>query len=362
MIGIRGVIAFFICMAWLSSSHAADWNNPANRYEEAYRAYSDAKCPISDDGISHFVYFTRDRRRMRKHDFLDNERFSGAQIMYSWRQLEKVEGRYDFSDIRSDLNYLKAHGKTLFIQLQDVSFSSKYKAVPNYILSSDYDYGALPSKANGKTIGWIAKRWNPKVRARYGALLEALGEEFDGEIAGINLQETAIEVSKDADPTFSEAVYAEAIKDNMRNLKSAFPNTTTMQYANFMPGEWLPWTNKGYLKGIYETGQEIGVGLGAPDLMYKRRGQLNHPIAMMHEGEFSVPLGIAVQDGNYVGSTGADEHFEGRKDEGIETNSAVPLLHAFAKDFLKVDYMFWADQKPYFQKLVLPCFSEKPIK
>ncbi|GAL34706.1 hypothetical protein JCM19240_4256 [Vibrio maritimus] len=36
-----------------------------------------------------------------------------------------------------------------------------------------------------------------------------------------------------------------------------------MQYANFMIGEWLPWEDKGYLKSIYEYGQQIGVGLGA---------------------------------------------------------------------------------------------------
>lgn len=295
---------------------------------------------------------------MRGHEFLDHDRFAGAQIMYSWRQLEKSEGRYDFSDIRSDLKYLQTHGKTLFIQLQDVSFSANYKAIPNYLLKSEYDGGVTPSKANGKTIGWISKRWNPKVQERYGALLQALGEEFDGKIEGINLQETAIEVSKDSDPTFSETLYVEAIKNNMRELKSAFPTSTTLQYANFMPGEWLPWEDKGYLRDIYETGENIGVGLGAPDLMYKRRGQLNHPIAMMHEGEFSVPLGIAVQDGNYVGSTGADAHFKDRKSDEAATLNAVPLLHAFAKDFLEVDYMFWVDQKPYFRTQVMPCFDK----
>ncbi len=340
-----------------ASASASEWENPGDKYEEAYKAYTDASCPIAKDDITHFVYFTRDRKRMRGHEFLEHDRFAGAQIMYSWRPLEKRKGRYDFSDIRSDLRYLKAHGKTLFIQLQDVSFSAKYKAVPNYLLTSEYDGGIVPSKANGKTIGWTAKRWNPKVQERYAALLKALGEEFDGDIEGINLQETAIEVSLESDPMFSEALYVEAIKNNMRALKAAFPTSTTMQYANFMPGEWLPWEDEGYLRDIYKAGQEIGVGLGAPDLMFKRRGQLNHPIAMMHEGEFSVPLGIAVQDGNYVGSTGADTHFKNRKEKGGEVNSVVPLLHAFAKDFLTVDYMFWVDQQPYFRTQVMPCFD-----
>lgn len=85
--------------------------------------------------------------------------------------------------------------------------------------------------------------------------------------------------------------------------------------------------------------------------------QVNHPITMMHESTFTAPLGIAIQDGNYVGSTGADEHFEDRRTEAAEANSVVPMLHAFAQDFLKVDYMFWVDQKPYFQDQVLTCFA-----
>lgn len=37
--------------------------------------------------------------------------------------------------------------------------------------------------------------------------------------------------------------------------------------------------------------------------------------------------------------------------------NVVPLLHAFAKDFLKVDYMFWVNQEPYFEEDVIPCFK-----
>ncbi|MEL7111033.1 MAG: hypothetical protein AAGJ68_10465 [Pseudomonadota bacterium] len=353
-------IVGFCTLIWLfcgSTAYAQSWNNPADKYMYAHKEYASATCPIAPDNVSHFVYFTRDRHRMRGHAFLKSDRFEGAQIMYAWRQLEKAEGEYDFSVIRSDIKYLKSHGKKLFIQLQDVSFSAQYKALPNYMLTERFDGGMVPYRANGKTIGWISKRWNPDVQNRFHALLDALGEAFDGEIEGINLQETAIDVSEDLDPSFSPQSYADAIKQNMRALKSAFPRSTTMQYANFMPGEWLPWEDEGYLRGIYELGEEIGVGLGAPDLMVKRRAQLNHPIAMMHEGDFSAPLGIAIQDGNYVGSTGADEHFKDRKERESAIRSLVPMLHAFASDFLKVDYMFWVDQAPYFKAQVLPCLD-----
>ena len=92
---------------------AEQWQNPADRYEDAYKAYLDAACPIAADQVSHFVYFARDRGRMRGHPFLEHSRFEGAQIMYPWRALERAEGDYDFSIIRSDVEYLKKHGKQL---------------------------------------------------------------------------------------------------------------------------------------------------------------------------------------------------------------------------------------------------------
>ena len=146
----------------------------------------------------------------------------------------------------------------------------------------------------------------------------------------------------------------------MLALKKAFPNSTTMLYANFVPGEWLPWNDKGYLKSIYAYGEEIGVGLGNPDLMVTRKAQLNNPLRLMHEGNYSVPIGIAIQDGNYIGKTGADSDYNEYTDQGKQAHqNIVPLLHAFAKDFLKVSYMFWVNQKPYFEEDVMPCFSNE---
>jgi hypothetical protein len=143
-------------------------------------------------------------------------------------------------------------------------------------------------------------------------------------------------------------------------MKKSFPSSTTMIYANFMPGELLPWNDKGYLKSIYQYGEEIGVGLGGPDLMVTRKAQLNNALALMHEGKYTVPIGIAIQDGNYIGKTGADlDYNEDADKEKKSRKNIVPLLHGFAKDFLRVQYMFWVNQNPYFQEDVLPCFSRE---
>jgi len=334
-------------------SVSAEWENPSENYVDVYKNYEDAKSPIEQDGIKHFVYFARDRESIHNHPLLDHPRFEGAQIMYSWAQLEPSQGQYDFSIISDDYNYLQSKGKRLFIQLQDATFSTRWKGVPQYLLTEEYDGGSIYQRGdNGELEGWTAKRWNKNVQLRFASLLKALGEEFDGKIEGINLQESSIGVSNEFDKSFTPLIYAESLKINMLALKNAFPNSVTMQYANFMPGEWLPWEDLGYLKSIYLYGEEIGVGLGAPDLMVRRKGQLNHALAMMHENNYSVPLGIAVQDGNYIGQTGSDQVIDDRK-------NIVPMLHAFAKDFLKVNYMFWVDQEPYFLQDVLPCFSSE---
>lgn len=325
------------------------------KYADAYKKYLDAACPVTKDSIQHFVYFARDREAIINHPFLTHPMFKGAQAMYAWKELEPEKGKYDFTVLRKDYDYLKKFGKTIFIELQDASFNPKNKPVPDYLFTEEYNGGAsLQFNDQGKPEGWVAKRWNKKVRERFALLLTALGKAFDGKIAGINLQESSIGVSTQTDSSFAEQGYVEGLKENMLALKRAFPHSVTMQYANFMPGEWLPQQDKGYLRSIYAYGEQIGVGLGGPDLMVTRRGQLHHALKFMHEGTYTVPIGIAVQDGNYFGQTGDEkEDTQG----GVHKN-LVPLLHAFAKDFLKVSYMFWANQAPYFSTDVLPCFSK----
>lgn len=333
--------------------HSQNWDDPSERYRDAHKKYLNATCPIEENSIKHFVYFSKDRDAVRNHPLLTIPQFSGAQIMYSWNELEPQKDQYNFLLILEDYEYLKSHGKKLFIQLQDVTFNPQRKAVPNYLLTKEYNGGAVIQVTdNGEPEGWVAKRWNVKVQERFALLLEALGGILDGKIEGINLQETAIGVSQKQDASFSTELYTKGVKINMLSLKKAFPLSTTMQYANFMPGEWLPWEDKGYLRSIYKYGEEIGVGLGGPDLMFTKKGQLNHALALMHESNYSVPLGVAIQDGNYIGKTNNEEISKDR-------TNIVPQLHAFANDFLKVNYMFWVNQKPYFEEDVVSCFSKK---
>ena len=150
-------------------------------------------------------------------------------------------------------------------------------------------------------------------------------------------------MSHSTDPSFSPEVYAEALKAGMRTLKDAFPRSVTMQYANFMPGEWLPWEDRGYLKAIYAHAEQISVGVGGPDLLPYRRGQLNHSYPLMAARGPGVLAGVAVQDGNLA-------------QQNPETGKKVTPaeLNRFAREPLRLDYVFWGTEEPYYSREVLP--------
>jgi hypothetical protein len=55
---------------------------------------------------------------------------------------------------------------------------------------------------------------------------------------------------------FTPAIYRNAVITNMTALKRAFPKSVAMQYANFMPGEWLPGKDGFYLRSVYQRARQ----------------------------------------------------------------------------------------------------------
>src|SRR4029078_10766451 len=244
--------------------------------------------------LHHFVFFGGDRDAIKTDSlFLNTKSTEGAQIIYTWKFLERGKDGYDFSEVRQNLEFLRSHGKKLWIQLQDVSFGDQ-KNVPEYLLKDPvYHVGAEKTySVRGdndelvKPSGWVARRWDPAVQERFAKLLTALGQEFDGEIEGINLPETSMEygsTGKLFPPGFTNDIYRAAIKTNLAALKKAFPKSVAMQYANFMPGEWRPTDNKGYLEDVYNFATSIKAALGGPDLMPSRPGQMKSSYPLLRD-------------------------------------------------------------------------------
>ena len=316
----------------------------------------------SGKGPRHYVFFNRDREKISDAAFLQTKAFEGAQLKYTWRELEREKGGYDFSAIQHDLVFLNSKGKKLFIQLQEASFDPSIILVPRYLVDDPRYHGGADKQYSIKDddeeravpAGWVARRWDPAVQERFHKLLLALGGEFDGKIEGINLAETAVDFGESGrlfPKGFTPATYRDAVITNMMILKRAFPKSVTMQYANFMPGEWLPGNDQSYLRSVYRRAKEMKVGVGGPDLLPYKPGQMNHCYPLIRECAGKIATGIAVQDGNY-------EHKNPKTAQPVTLSELI----GFATEHLKVDYIFWCTQEPFYSQKLIPFLQEQRAK
>lgn len=299
--------------------------------------------------VHHYVFFGMDRESIpNAKTFFDTRAFEGAQVAYSWRQLEHTKDEYDFSLIREDLALLDKHKKKLWIQIQDVAFSDRWKMVPEYLLKEPQFGGGVvrqykypgSDESRAVPLGWMAKRWEPGVRARFHKLLIALGKEFDGRIVGINLEETAADfghTGKLYPEGFTRELYRDAIIANMKALKRAFPKSIAMVYANFMPG------GRPNLEAVYKAARASNIAVGGPDLLPFRPFQRMNSYPLIRESAGKVPTGLAVQDGNY-------------SDVNRETGKRADIaeLLKFGSEELKLDYIFWCTEEPYYSQELIP--------
>jgi hypothetical protein len=295
--------------------------------------------------VHHYVFFSRDRERISEASFLQ-AKFEGAQLKYAWRELEPQKDQYNFDDIQHDLAFLQSKGKRLFIQIQDNSFDINIRPFPRYLLQDPAYHGGVDKQYDDNNVpyGWMARRWDPTVQDRFQRLLSALGREFDGRIEGINLCETAFDVASTQrlwPSGFTPETYCDGIIKNMTALKRAFPKSVVLQYANFMPGD------RRYLERVYQQAKELKVGVGGPDLLPYKPSQLENSYPLIRQYAGSVPVGIAVQDGNY-------EHRNPKTGRQVTISELV----SFATEYLKVDYIFWCTQEPYYSQGVIPFLGQ----
>jgi hypothetical protein len=297
-----------------------------------------------------YVFFRRDHERIAEKSFLSNPNIAGAQLTYTWRELEPERDRYDLRSLRDRLAFLQQHGKRLVVQVQDVSFSDSI-LIPPYLTSDTAFHGGAARKYEGEDEahsrfgGWVARRWDPAVRSRFVKWLDVLGRELDGRIEGIVFPETAIDFAiasrRPADFTFEG--YVTAIQEITTAARRAFPRSCVIIYANFMPGEWRPQNDKGYLRSVYAHAESVGAGVGGPDLIPHRRGQLNHSYPLIAARGPGSVAGVAVQDGNLA-----------ERDPATGSRVTVDELYRFGKDDLRLDFIFWGTEEPFYSANVLP--------
>ncbi len=273
---------------------------------------------------------------------LERPDIAGVQVVYNWRMLEPAEGVYDFSQIEADLAAAQKLGKQLVIQVQDRFFSVKGRNIPDYVLGeAKYQGGLVPQQEEGKAegYGWTTMQWIPEVRVRYQALLKALAAKFDGRVFAVNLPETAIDVSEDQKrPGFSCDAYFAAELENLGVAREAFAKTHVVQYVNFWPCEWE--NDHKYMSRLFEFAAVHDVGLGGPDIVPWRKGQMknSYPFFNQYKGKLSF-VGMAVQEPTLeYKNDKTGKPFT--KDEFTE----------FATDYLGVNAIFWSAESPWLKK------------
>jgi hypothetical protein len=286
--------------------------------------------------------FTDSDELSRIEPLLKRPDIGGAQIVYSWKSLEPVKDQYDFGQIERDLRYLGGLNRRLFVQLQDRFFEIGHRHVPMYLQTEPIYGGGLvpqgdnPGENKAAGHGWATQQWNPAVRERFQRLLAALAQKFDGRIQGINLPESAIDLDIKKDKTgFTCDKYFAAELENLAFARKVFATSKVVQYVNFWPCEWN--NDRKFMSRAFEFAQAHGIGLGGPDIVPYKKGQMKNSYPFFHEYKGRLVLvAMAVQEPTLT-YTNPDTGKPFTREEFV----------AFAEDYLGVDIIFWATTSPW---------------
>ncbi|WP_164057974.1 hypothetical protein [Serratia marcescens] len=273
---------------------------------------------------------------------MERSDIGGVQIVYNWRSLEPQKNKYDFSQIERDLSRIKASNKKLFIQVQDRFFEKNARHFPDYLMNEDsYDGGISPQFDNageGKPIGagWVAQQWNSAVRQRYQALLAALADHFDGEIYGVNIPETAIDLDmKKAPKGFSCDNYFAGEIENLAFARKVFKKSYVVQYVNFWPCEWN--NDHKYMSRLFEFAIANDIGLGGPDIIPYRKAQMNNSYPFFNKYKNKISLvAMAVQEPTLT-------YINPKTGKPFQKNEFVQ----FSEVYLGADIIFWSTASPW---------------
>ena len=273
---------------------------------------------------------------------LERPDIAGVQVVYNWRDLETARDRYDFSLIEHDLQLSDALHKKLFIQIQDRFFTPQARNVPDYLMQDPVYRGGIigqmdnPGENRPRVSGWVAQQWVPAVRLRYQRLLTALAARFDGRIYGINLPETAIDIDMKHNKTgFSCDGYFDAEMDNLRAARAAFKQSRVVQYVNFWPCEWD--NDHQYMSRLFAYAADNNVGLGGPDIVPYKKGQMKNAYPFFNRYKGKLPLvAMAVQEATLT-YTNPQRHKPFTREEFVR----------FGSDYLGADIIFWSVSTPW---------------
>lgn len=197
--------------------------------------------------------------------------FRGVQRSYYWKDMEPTYHAWDFSKIEAELALIPA-GQKLVIQFSFKAWdpAGGAWAFPDYIHNNPAGiYGDPHATPSGSGPGYYINSttgnhypflWNQNVQNRMKEMLAALGAQYDDDprIECINMCESATGGATSGLNLVEDDEYGDAIVALFIGMKTAFPDTRVIQYANF-PKSQLP--KYAYNCLLYN------VGWGGPDIV-----------------------------------------------------------------------------------------------
>jgi len=180
-------------------------------------------------------------------------------------------------------------------------------------------------------------QWNPHVRERYQALIKAIADRFDGRIQGINLPETAIDVTgaTKADKGFSCDAYFQATLDNAGYMRKVFKHSLVVQYINFWPCEWN--NDHNYMQRAFDFAIANHIGVGGPDVLPYKKGQMKNSYQFLnrYKGKLSF-VAMAVQEPDLDYRDPRTGKIAGKAEQTD-----------FATNYLGANVIFWSIESPW---------------
>lgn len=135
------------------------------------------------------------------------------------------------------------------------------------------------------------------MRERYQKLIAQIAQRFDGQIYGINLPETSadIDMKVEAKAGFTCDKYFQAALDNINFVRKVFKKSYVVQYSNFWPCEWD--NDHKYMSRFFANAADQGIGLGGPDIIPYRKGQMKNSYPFFNKYKGKLPIvAFAVQE------------------------------------------------------------------
>ena len=123
--------------------------------------------------------------------------------------------------------------------------------------------------------------------------------------------------------------------ENLAHARAVFTETHVVQYVNFWPCEWN--NDRQYMSRIFEFAAANDIGLGGPDIIPYRKGQMKnaYPFFNRYKDQLSIiAMGVQQPTLTYTnpktGKAFTEQEFR-----------------SFASEYLGVDVIFWTVESPW---------------